>query len=124
MLKEGMRFEVSETVTECNVARAAGSGDLDVYATPSMVALMERAAMECVRNGLGDGETTVGTAISVKHLRGSVIGHRITADAELRLIDGRRLVFEVSARDGEHEIGTGSHERFIVDSEKFMNRIK
>lgn len=124
MLHEGMRCEASEVVNERNVARTAGSGDLDVYATPSMIALMENAAKECVRNGLGEGETTVGTEMSVKHVRASGIGARITACAELKTVDGRRLVFEVKAFDGQNEIGFGTHERFIVNSQKFMSRIK
>ena len=124
MLTIGLSHEVREFVTRDNVAAAVGSGDLEVYATPSMIALMEKAAMECVKAELDEGDTTVGTEMSVRHVRGTRIGCEVRATALLTAVDGRRLIFEVRACEGDNEIGLGTHERFIVNREKFMNRIK
>ena len=124
MLKTGLRHESHQCVNTANVASAIGSGDLEVYATPAMIALMENAAMECVGSELDEGCTTVGTAMSVQHLRATTIGHQVRAVATLTTIDGRRLVFEVQAFDGDTQIGAGTHERFIVERQKFMNRLR
>ena len=124
MLKTGLSYESHELVSSTNVAAAMGSGDLEVFATPAMIALMENAAMKCVQNELEEGSTTVGTNMSVSHVRATPIGREVRAAATLTTIDGRRLVFDVRAFEGDTEIGTGTHERFIVERQKFMNRLR
>ena len=97
---------------------------MDVFATPAMVALMENAAMNAVKQSLELGQTTVGTHISTSHIKASALGATITATATLREIDGRKLLFDVIAREGENIIGEGTHTRFIVDRERFLSKLK
>ncbi len=111
-----------DTVAENNTAKSVGSGSLDVYATPSLAALIEKAACNCVADYLEDGTTSVGTDLSIKHLAATPIGMRVRAEAELIEIDGRKLTFKVSARDECDIISTGTHERFIVKSDRFTER--
>ena len=120
MLEIGMKNNCTVKVTDANTAKTMGSGSLDVFATPSMIALMEKAASECVQSHLEDGSTTVGTLMNVKHLSATPLGMNVTAECELVEIDGRRLVFTVTASDERGEIGKGTHERFIIDAERFM----
>ena len=108
------------TVDETNTAIAIGSGDLPVLATPAMMALMENAAMLAVKDSMPDGRTTVGGHIESSHMKPSPIGSKVEATAVLEKIEGRKLYFKVSARQGETLIGEGSHLRFIVDRERFM----
>ena len=124
MLKEGLEYSSEVVVTKANCASAVGSGGLDVFATPSMVALMENAAMNAVAPLLADGQTTVGTQISTSHVKASAIGATITATAVLTAVDGRSLTFTITARDGENIIGEGVHTRFIVDRERFLSKLK
>lgn len=119
-LTVGMKGTAAAAVTESNTAAAMGSGLLPVFATPSMVALMEKAACEAVSVALPEGQGTVGTLLNVKHLAASPVGDSIRAEAELVQVDGRRLVFRVSAYDGSGLIGEGDHERFIIQNEKFL----
>lgn len=111
---------ITETVTRDNTADTVGSGDLPVYASPAMAALMEKAAKTAAKELLGEGETTVGSELDIKHLRPSVIGASITATATLTAQEGRKLVFDVEASDGSGIIGSGNHTRYIVNIEKFM----
>ncbi|MEG2527660.1 MAG: thioesterase family protein [Mucinivorans sp.] len=106
-----------------HTALAMGSGDLAVLATPAMVALMENAAMQIAAALCAAGQTTVGTKISVEHTRATPLGAQVEARAELIKQDGRRLYFTVSASDEKGVIGSGEHERFIVDGEKFMAKL-
>jgi predicted thioesterase len=105
------------------MAAAVGSGDLDVFATPGMIALMERAAAGAVATTLPESSTTVGTSVRVVHKRATAIGGEVSATAVLQEIDGRRLVFSVSASDSHGTIGEGTHERVIVDRQRFMDRV-
>jgi predicted thioesterase len=114
----GKTATVTTTVNETNTAKAVGSGGLDVYATPMMVALMERAACECLTG------TSVGTAINVEHTAASPLGSAITATATITAADGKKIEFEVIASDGVGEIGKGTHTRVIVDSERFMTKAR
>lgn len=122
MLETGIRGSRTETVTEENTAAAYGSGTLRVFATPAMIALMEHTALGSVAPYLEEGTTTVGTMLNVKHTAPSVVGSVITCESELIEIDRRRLVFTVRAFDEAGEIGSGTHERFIVDCEKFFTK--
>ena len=123
MLKEGLKYTSSVVVALENCASQVGSGGMDVFATPSMVALMENAAMNAVADVLPEGSTTVGIEISTSHVKASGIGAEIKATAVLVAIDGRKLVFDIEACDGEGVIGKATHTRFIVDRERFLAKV-
>ena len=122
MMKIGMVGTASVTVNEDDTAKKVGSGLLPVFSTPSMIALLEMAACNCVTDYLDEGSSSVGTLINVKHLAATPIGMTVTATATLTEIDGRRLVFDISVSDETSLIGSGTHERFIVFSEKFLEK--
>ena len=118
-LEPGLKFSVNYTVTDKDTAAAYGSGGLDVLATPKLVALMENAALNCVKPHLDEGTDTVGTHLDVAHLAATPVGMNVRAEAELIEVDRRRLVFSVKAYDEVELVGEGTHERFIVNVEKF-----
>ena len=120
----GASYTSTTVVNSTNTAAALGSGDMDVFATPAMVALMENAAMNAVAPHLAEGQTTVGTQITTSHIKASALGATITATAVLTAVDGRSLTFAITARDGENIIGEGVHTRFIVDRERFLSKLK
>ena len=111
----GMKGKAETVVTEKNTAKAMGSGTLDVFATPAMVALMEEAAWKCVAP-----ELELGTLMNVQHTSATPLSMHVTAECELTKVDNRRLVFTVKAFDEVGPIGSGTHERFIVKDEKFV----
>lgn len=121
-LKPGIKKSNETIVTKELCANAWGSGGLEVYATPAMIALMENTAWASVEPCMEEGRSTVGTKLDVAHLSASPVGARITCESELVEVDGRRLVFKVSASDDAGLIGEGMHERFIINTEKFMAR--
>jgi predicted thioesterase len=118
----GKTAAVSAKVDESNTALAVGSGNLPVFATPMMIALMEQAACAVLSDALPEDETSVGTMINVQHSAASPIGATITATATITAVFGRKITFKVTASDNIGEIGNGTHERFVVDSERFMGR--
>lgn len=120
MLEPGIKGMESVTVNEANSAKTMGSGTLDVFATPAMIALMEKTAWTSVAPYLEKGQGTVGIKLDVTHDAPTPLGMTVTCESELVKIDGRRLVFKVTATDGRDVIGKGSHERFIVTDEKFQ----
>ena len=124
MIEVGLKYESQTVVSANNTALALGSGDMEVFATPAMVALMENAAMLAVAPHLDEGVTTVGVEISTSHIKASPLGASIWASAELVAIDGRKLSFEVKAWDSQGTIGEGKHTRFVVDRERFLSKIK
>ena len=95
-----------------------------VFATPMMVTAMENAALNAVRNYLDAGESAVGTVVNIRHLAATPAGHRVTAEAEVTKVDGRRIEFKVSARDEIEEIGNGTHERMVVDMARIDQRLQ
>ena len=123
-LKTGITGESVVVVGEDNTAVAMRSGDLDVFATPAMVALAENAAMKAVAPFLGEGETTVGNLIAMSHLKPTAPGDTVTARAVLAEIDGRRLTFTIEVSDSADTIGEGRHVRYIVDRGKFLAKLK
>jgi predicted thioesterase len=120
MLETGIKGKKEITVTQDKTAKAMGSGTLDVFATPSMIALMENTAFESVAPYLEPGSGTVGTALNVKHVSATPIGMKVTCETELTKIEGRALTFLVKAYDEAGLIGEGEHERFIIFEEKFQ----
>ncbi len=121
-MNTGIQNEIKMIVTEDKTALAMGSGVLRVFATPAMVALMEQTAAESVEKLLGEGKTSVGTLINVQHLAATPVGMEVTCKSVLKEIDQRRLSFEVEAFDEAGLIGKASHERFVVDKERFTEK--
>jgi predicted thioesterase len=122
MLEAGITGKNELLVTTKDSASVVGSGLLNVFATPSMIALMEKTASESVAPYLEEGSTTVGTLLNVKHTAATPMGMKVTCETKLVEVDRRRLVFEVSAYDECGKIGEGTHERFIVQSEAFQQK--
>lgn len=121
-MEAGIKHALTMTVTKKDTALTHGSGTLEVFATPAMIALMEKTAMESVSSHLGEGEATVGTLINVKHLSATPVGCTVTCESELIEADGRRLVFNVKAWDSSGVIGEGVHERFVIKAERFFEK--
>ncbi len=123
-LKTGISYEFSEQVTKQHLASSYGSGGLDVFSTPHMIAIMEKAALLAVQELLPQGHTTVGTKVDIDHVSATALGMTVTAKATLIEIDGRKLMFEVSAYDDAGLIGSGLHGRAIIDCNRFMDKLK
>ena len=121
-LVPGLKGSASVRVIHENTAAVVGSGSLEVFATPMMIALMEKAALNTVKPFLAEGEATVGTEISVTHDVPTPIGETVTAEAELIAVDRRKLQFQVQARVGDEIIGKGTHTRFIINEERFLQK--
>ena len=120
MIEAGKKYTFETVVREEDTAKAFGSGELMVLATPRMIALMEEASYKCVSKELDEGASTVGTYLDVKHLAATPVGMKVKVESTLDAVDGRRLVFSVKAYDESGIIGEGKHERFIIFSEKFV----
>lgn len=116
----GLKGKSETVVTPANTAKSVGSGSMDVFATPMMVALMENAAINAL--DLPAEQTSVGTYLDVKHIAATPVGMKVWAEAILQEIDGRKLVYHLEAYDEKEKIGEGRHERFIVQSEKFLSK--
>ncbi|MCR4925799.1 MAG: thioesterase family protein [Clostridiales bacterium] len=113
-----------DIVNNSNTASAVGSGSLPVFATPSMIALMENAASKCAQQFLDNDHTSVGISMNIQHTSATPIGMAVTATAELIEVDGKKLTFKVTAKDEVDEIGSGIHERVVIESSKFVCRTK
>ena len=122
-MQTGLKHTSTLVVEDKHLACNVGSGDMKVLGTPMMMALMENVAMMAVRDELAEGQTTVGGFISSSHIKPTGSGHTVTATAELIAIEGRKLKFKLSASDEYGLIGEGEHLRFIVDREKFMEKV-
>lgn len=122
MLKEGTEARKEIIVTKENTAKVMGSGELEVFATPAMVALMENVAYESVAGQLEEGQGTVGTSMNVKHLSATPVGMKVVCESKLVKVDKRALTFEIKAFDEAGIIGEAIHERFIIENEKFTKK--
>lgn len=122
-LPVGLTYTSKKIVVIDDVASRYGSGMIDVFATPAMVALMENAALMTVASHLPEGFNTVGIEISTNHIKATPLGMEVRATATLVEVDGKRLTFEIVAEDEEGVIGKGIHSRFIIDTEKFMAKL-
>lgn len=111
-------------VTKDKLASTINSGALDVFATPPMITLMELTCANSVKNQLEPNQSTVGISLNVKHISATPLGMKVWCNSKLTQIDNRKLVFDVVAYDEHGEIGKGTHERFIVDNNKFLEKLK
>ena len=118
----GMKGEATTLVEREDTAAMVGSGDLLVYATPCMAALMEGAACEAIAPALPDGTTSVGTMLSIEHLSATPVGLEVRAEAEVTEVDGKVITFALRAFDEAGEIGKGTHRRVIVNSQRFLDK--
>lgn len=123
-LDPGLTGEASVSVTDDLTAGKLGSGDVPVYSTPALIALLESAAIDALKGRLPEGHTSVGISLNVRHLAATPVGMTVQARATLVTVDGRRLVFEVAAWDAVEKIGEGTHERFIVNKARFEARAR
>lgn len=121
-IKIGTKGYKEDIVRKENTAAAIGSGAVEVFATPAMIALMENAALDAIAPFLEENQSSVGTNISTSHLAASPLGIKVWATAEVIEVDRRRIVFAVKAFDENEMIGEGTHERFIIQTDKFLSR--
>ena len=124
MIETGIKGHREQIVTPAMSAARVGSGLVDVFATPMLVALVEQTCYESVLPQLDEGQGTVGTLVNVSHVSATPIGMRVWCDSELVEVDRRRLVFRVKAYDEAGLIGEGTHERFVIDTARFMDKLK
>ena len=118
----GMKGEATTLVERADTAYEVGSGELLVYATPCMVALMEGAACEAIAP-LPEGKTSVGTELNVAHKAATPVGLEVRAEAEVTAVDGNTITFHVAAYDEAGLIGEGTHKRVVVSSERFLTKV-
>lgn len=123
MLETGITFNQTITVQPKDTAIVYGSGKLEVFATPAMVALMENTAVRCLETYLEKGQDTVGIEINVKHIKATAVGGKVNCKATVKEIEGRRIRFEIEAEDEQGPIGYAVHDRFIIDPIKFMAKL-
>lgn len=123
MLQTGIKGKIELTVTKDKCAGAIGSGELDVFATPAMIALIEETCWKSVAPYLASGEGTVGTALNVRHVAATPVGLNVTCETELTLVDRRRLLFDVKVFDPFGLVGEGTHERFIIQYDRFLKKV-
>ncbi len=123
-LSPGLSAEMKITVTEAETAAQWGSGLVPVYSTPALVGLMEATAVKALAGQLEAGKTTVGGHIDVQHLAATPVGMTVRARAELTASEGRKLTFQIEAWDEVEKIGAALHERFVIDTEKFVARVQ
>lgn len=116
----GLKSRADSVVNERNTANAVGSGLVPVFSTPSMIALMENAAVRAIQPRLAEGESSVGTHMDVTHDSATPVSMKVWAEAEVTAVDGRKVTFAVSAYDEKGPIGKGTHERYIIRPDKFL----
>ena len=120
----GLSGEKQIEVTMAVSATHMGSGSMGVFATPAMVGLIERTAMELVQPALAQGETTVGAEVHLRHLAATPLGMHVRARVLLEAIDGRFLTFSAEVYDDKEKVGEGTHKRAIIRSDRFMARMQ
>ncbi|MGY0394592.1 thioesterase family protein [Fusobacterium sp.] len=124
MLKEGMTLTQQKVVNESETAAKVASGALEVFSTPMLIAFMENTAFNLAQKELGEGETTVGISVNIKHMKANLVGDEVVCTATLEKVDGKRLDFSVKVLHGETLVGEGEHSRFIINEEKFLAKLK
>ena len=124
IINEGIKGYKEQEVSDKDTAKAYKSGLMEVFATPAMIALMENTAYTSVNDFLPEGFTTVGTLVNVEHTKATPLGAKVWCESVLESQEGRKLIFSVTAYDETGIIGQGTHERFIINVEKFMEKLK
>lgn len=120
-----LKGEAMTLVNSAYTAVAARSGSLEVFGTPFMIALMEKATCTACEPLLDEGETSVGTAINITHDKASGLGELVKAVATLKSVEGRKLSFDVVATDSKGDvIGKGTITRFVVNGDRFMSKVE
>ena len=122
MINPGITNRIETMVTKDNIAGAVGSGTIEVFATPQMINMMEMCCYLSVDEFMEEGCTTVGSNVNVSHVSATPIGMKVWCESTLTAVEGKKLTFEVKAYDEKGLIGEGTHERFIINVEKFMAR--
>ena len=122
-IKPGISREQTIAVIEEHTAAHVGSGSLRVLATPWMIAFMEKNSRIMLDEYLPEGYSTVGVLVNVRHLAPSAVGSTVRVTAEVKSVEGSKVTLEVAAWDGEEQIGSGTHERFVIDVERFLKRV-
>lgn len=122
ILEVGIKGHAEALVEPDDTAKVVGSGDLLVYATPCMVALMEGAACESIAPCLSEGESSVGTLMHVAHTAATPVGMQVHAESTVTAVDGRKISFEIVAYDEAGEIGRATHERVVIKAERFLEK--
>jgi len=122
-IKQSLFLEIKEKVTESMSAGKIGSGALNVYSTPSMIALMEKTSMLCVDSLLNENETTVGGAVNIRHYKPTAIGRTVISKSKVTNLQGKKIDFEVEVTESGDVIGNGQHTRFIVKKDLFMKNL-
>ena len=124
MLEKGTTFTLKKIVAPTETAKNYASGALDVFATPAMIGFMENTCFHLTEKELAEGETTVGISVNIRHLKATNVGEEVVCTAILTDIDGKKLTFDVKVTEGDVVVGEGTHERFIVNAQKFMDKLK
>ncbi|MCG8572781.1 MAG: thioesterase family protein [Spirochaetes bacterium] len=123
-MKEGLKLTLEKKVTPQESASQYGSGTVEVFATPAMIAFMEQTALKCVAPHLEAGTTTVGIGIDIKHLKATPINMKVKCQAIVTKIDGKKITFQIEAWDEMDKIGTGTHIRYVIDIEQFSQQLE
>jgi len=122
-IKVGMKYRKEIVVTDDLTAKAIGSGGLEVFSTPSLIALFEITSKDLIDNMLPETQSSVGTEICMKHLKATPVGKKAWCEVEIDEVDGRKIHFIGKCFDEDGQIGEGNHYRFIVDNEKFLKKV-
>lgn len=123
-IQQGIEFHTKKTVEYKDTAANYGSGLVEVFATPAMIGLMENTALKSVEPHLPEGYTTVGMEVCIKHLKATPIGMKVTCHSILEKVEGKKLYFNIEAHDKDGKIGEGTHKRYIINNDKFMQMVK
>ncbi len=123
-LLPGIRLTINKVVGKDDTAAVCGSGSHSVLSTPAMIALMEMTAMKSVEACLDNDEGTVGTEVNIKHLKATALGKMVTCTSTLQEVNGNRLLFHIEANDDQGLIGEGYHERYIIDNNRFLEKLE
>ncbi len=122
MMTTGIKGKMERKVTDELTAEAIGSGELKVFATPALIALAEETAWKSVSGELEDGKGTVGTRMDISHIAATPVGMTVCCETLLTQVDNRKLTFQIEVYDESEKIAEGTHERFIVDNERFQTK--
>ena len=123
-IRPGLMGEKTITVSEKQLATHLGSGSVEVFATPAMIALLESASVAAIDPLLPEGQASVGVAVEVRHLAATPPGQQVRAEAKVTAVDGRKVTLQVQAWDEHELIGEGVHTRYIVDVAPFIERVR